>query len=401
MSTMQIDKITERYKYPISDAELDRRLAATQEAIRAAGLDCIITQNHSAIFDCGIRYFLDQPTGGYTTALMIPAEGKMVVIDHGPDLKEPVINPMRNVEKMYVKPYCPVFTFSDTMSGEVMAAELCRRGYKRVGLYGTQFISHSFGDYLKTALPDVEWVSFNNEMAAITAVKSVEERELCELSVRYHERLMSAVPGLLVPGKLECEVRADLEHLARHLGCETIGNIAVGSGPQDTPVMFVPHFRGNRRLCKGDTVTVMIEVSGPGGIYSELARTFTLGRPSDNLLRLFDIARQTQELVAAAAKPGVTGAELTRIYDEFVDSFGIGIGHNTRNAGHSQGYDMMETPAIAPQETTPFRENMFVAIHPELTALNNFAICCDNFFITPDGAKRITRTEQKVFQVDV
>lgn len=398
---MQQDKITERYRYPISDVELDRRLRVTQAAVRAAGLDCIITQNHSAIFDGGIRYFLDQPTGGYSTALMVPAEGQMVVIDHGPEQAEPILGPMRNVEKMYVKPYCPVFTFSDTMAGAVMANEICRRGYKKIGLYGTQFISYSFGDYLKENLPDCTWVNFNNEMDAITAVKSPEERELCELSVRYHERLMEAVPALLVPGKLECEVRAELESLARRIGCEAIGNIGVGSGPKDTPVMFMPHFRGNRRIRKDDTVTVMIEVSGPGGMYSELARTFTLGRPSDSLLRLFDMARRTQERVAAAMRPGVTGRELTEIYDEFVDSFHVGIGHNTRNAGHSQGYDMMETPAIALPEDNVFRENMFVAIHPELTALDNFAICCDNFFVTAKGAERITRTEQKVFQVDV
>ena len=398
---MQENKISNRYKYPISDQELDRRLAVTQKAIQDAGLDCVITQNHSAIFDGGIRYYLDQPTNGYSTTLMIPAEGKMVVIDHGPELGAPIPNPMRNVEKMYIKPYCLTFTFSDTMSAQVMVEEIKARGYRKIGLYGTQFISYSFGSYLRENLPEVEFVSFNAQMDAIAAVKSPEEQELCVLSVRYHERLFDALPALIVPGKLECEVRAEIENLARHMGCESIGNVAVGSGAPDTPVMFVPHFKGNRRIQKGDTVAVMIEVSGPGGMYSELARTFTLGKPSDKLLRLFDIARGTQEAVAAAAKPGVTGAELSRIFDEYVDSFHLGIGHNTRNAGHSQGYDMMETPAISPLEQTPFEENMFLSIHPELTALDNFAICCDNFFITKDGAQRITRTEQKIFQLDV
>lgn len=398
---MQANKVTDRYRYPISDQELDRRYAATQKAIRQAGLDCVITQNHCPIFDGGVRYYLDQPTGGYSTALLIPSEGKMVMIDHGPELGKPVPGNLRNVEKMYVKPYCLTFTFSDTMAAEVMTDEIKARGYRRIGLYGTQFISYSFGAYMKENLPQVEFVNFNAEMDALAAVKSPEEMELCELSVRCHERLFDALPALIVPGKLECEVRADLEHLARYMGCENIGNVAVGSAPPDHPCMFVPHFKGNRRIQKGDTVAVMIEVSGPGGMYSELARTFTLGKPSDKLLKLFDIARGTQEAVAAAAKPGVTGAELSRIFDEYVDSFHVGIGHNTRNAGHSQGYDMMETPAIAALETTAFQENMFVSIHPELTALDNFAICCDNFFITKHGAKRVTRTEQKVFQLDV
>lgn len=75
-------------------------------------------------------------------------------------------------------------------------------------------------------------------------------------------------------------------------------------------------------------MAVMIEVSGPGGMYGELARTFTLGKPSNKLLKLFDIAKGCQEAVAAAAKPGVSGGELSRVFNDFVDRYGIG--HNTR-----------------------------------------------------------------------
>ena len=396
---MQANKITDRYKYPISDQELDRRYAVTQKALQDAGLDCVVTQNHSPIFDGGIRYYLDTQTGAYSTALMIPADGKMVVVNHGPELDGPIPGSARNVEKMYLEPYCLTFHFSDTMAAEVIAAEIKARGYRRVGLYGTQMISFTFGSYLKENLPDVEFVDFSPEMAAIAAVKSEEEWELIELAVRCHERLFDALPALIVPGKLECEVRADLEHLARYMGCDNIGNVAVGSAEPDHPCMFVPHFTGNRRIRKGDTVAVMIEVAGPGGMYGELARTFTLGKPSDKLLKLFDIAKGCQEAVAAAAKPGVTGGELSRVFNDFVDQYGIG--HNTRNAGHSQGYDMMEAPAIADHETAAFQENMFLSIHPELTAMDNFAICCDNFRITKEGAVRLTRTPQKIFQLDV
>ena len=44
---------------------------------------------------------------------------------------------------------------------------------------------------------------------------------------------------------------------------------------------------------------------------------------------------------------------------------------------------------------------MFLAIHPELTLHGQFSICCDNFRVTAQGAQRITRTEQKIFELDV
>jgi len=395
---MQQDKVTSRYKYPISDRELDRRFHATQTALKEAGLDCVLTQNHCPIFDGGIRYYLDCPTNGYASALLIPADGAMVLVNHGPD-GIVVPNAYRNVEKMYLKPYCLTFGFSDTMAAELMVAQIKSRNYRRVGLYGLQFISFSFGEYLKANLPDVEFVDFSRGMKAITAIKSEEEWELIDLSVRCHEHLMSALPAIIVPGRLECEVRADLEHMALQMGCDTIGNVAVGSGPPDTPVMFKPHFVGNRRIQRGDSVAVMIEVAAPGGIYGELARTFTLGEPTEKLLKLFDIAKNTQAAIAHAAKPGVTGAYLSKVFNDFVDQYGIE--HNTRNAGHGQGYDMMESPAIADQEDMVLQEDMFISIHPELTAMDNFAICCDNFRITRDGAVRLTRTPQEVFKLEL
>jgi len=62
---------------------------------------------------------------------------------------------------------------------------------------------------------------------------------------------------------------------------------------------------------------------------------------------------------------------------------------------------MMESPAIADQEDMVLQEDMFISIHPELTAMDNFAICCDNFRITRDGAVRLTRTPQEVFKLEL
>ena len=45
-------------------------------------------------------------------------------------------------------------------------------------------ISFTFGSYLKENLPDVEFVDFSPEMAAIAAVNSEEEWERIEMAVR-------------------------------------------------------------------------------------------------------------------------------------------------------------------------------------------------------------------------
>ena len=161
-----------RYKYPISDAELERRIKLVREAMAEEGIDCILTQNHCPIFDAGIRYFIDQPTGGYSSALMLPKDDGMVVLIHGPESDLPISPPWaRNCAKVLTKPYCQPFPFTDNMAAEVYVKEIRERGYHKVGLFGMQYISLSFGEHLKRSLPDVEFVDFSNRFNAIKAIK--------------------------------------------------------------------------------------------------------------------------------------------------------------------------------------------------------------------------------------
>ena len=388
------------YKYPISSGELDRRLAAVQAAMEAKGLDCCVAQTQNTIFDSITRYLVDVPTNVYSTALLIPARGAMVMVDSGVDMDPvPAVPPtMRNVEKLIRKPYCQPFRCTNGMSGKVLARELKARGARRVGVIAKQLMSADTMDTLRALLPECEFVDFTAEFDRIKAVKSPEEWDLIDRTLRAHEQLMGMVPALLRPGRMEYEVIADIEHASRYLKCDWLGNVAVGSVPNGGGWIFRQNPAANRRLEAGDGITVMIEVSGPGGIYAELARTFCLGEPAPELLRVYEIAKGVQHAVADAAKPGVTGRELDRVYNEYVAAYGIGP--NGRFVGHSQGYDMMEAPVICSYEEMALEEDMFLAIHPELMVNGQFSICWDNFRVTKEGAKRLTRTEQKIFVLD-
>lgn len=389
-----------RFKYPISSKELQRRLDLVQKAMNEQGLDCMIVQAHSSIFDGYIRYFLDIPTGAYSSALMIPAEGGMVYIQHGDDNDNvPLPHWARGIEKVYLRSYCLPFNFTDDDAGEVFCKEIKARNYKRIGLVGLALMSHSFGEYLKANLPGVEFVNFSDTVDEIKAIKSDEEWLLINKSIRIHEQLVDAVPALFRPGRMEYEIRADLEHLALELGCDYIGNLAVGSAPPGQIARFTTHFFGNRRIEPGDNLVVMIEVSGPGGQYGELARTWCLGEPTKSLQELFEIAKGCQIYLAEKMVPGLTASELNSLYDEYMKQYGLP--KNSRYFGHGQGYDMMERPAFAARDKMVFKEDMYVAIHPELTRGTDFAICCDNFRITKDGAVRLTRTPREIFRVEI
>lgn len=388
-----------RYKYPVSDAELNRRLAAVQAAMKKEGLDCCIGQSQNTIFDSVIRYMIDMPVHQYSSTLLIPAEGQMIFMNHGFDNDNVPVPPhIRNVEKLMLKPYCQPFECTDRIKGETIVKEIKARGYKRVGMILKQLMSLDFGEYLKENLPGVEFIDFGRQFSAIKAIKSEEEWQLIDRCVRAHEHLIDMAPSLIRPGRMEYEIVADIERQSRYIGCDYMGNIAVGSCQPGGNSFFQQNFSANRRIEKGDTVTVMIEVSGPGGIYGELSRTYTLGEPPKGILELYDLAVQAQTVAAKALKPGVTGADVDKAYNDFVTRHRIPV--NTRFVAHSQGYDMMESPAITPIEDMVIQEDMYFAIHPELFRDGEFSIACDNFRITKDGAVRLTRTPQQIFVIE-
>lgn len=388
-----------RYKYPVSDAELNRRLKAMQLAIKEKGLDCCVVQTQNIIFDSVIRYFVDTVLNAYSTTLIIPADGGIVMLDHGLDMDDAAIPPThRNVEKLIRKPYCQPFGCTDGLAGAAVSRELNSRNMKRIGFAMKQLMSADLLDSIRENVTGCELVDLTTEFSYIKAVKSPEEWTLIDKCLRVNERIMDAMPALIRPGRLEYEILADMDHLAKYAGADLVGSIGVGSAPNGSGVMFAKHYNGNRRLEAGDGVTILVELSGSGGIYGEVARTFCLGEPNPALLELFEISKGAQWVVADAAKPGVTGRDLNRIFNDYVAKHGVE--RNLRFVGHSQGYDMMESPAICETEEMELREDMFLAIHPELYLNGQFINCCDNFRIGKSCSTRLTRTEQKVFILD-
>ena len=389
-----------RYKLPVSSKELQRRRDAVQAAMKAKDVDMIVANVHSDIFDNYIRYFIDQPAHHYSTTLLIPAEGDLIIIQHG-DTNDnmPLFPWARGVEKIVARPFCQPFDFTYYDASTVAVAEIKKRGCKKVGLLGLNLMSAAFYKGVTAGLEGIELVDFSNDVDEIIAVKSDEEKVLLDKCVRAHEKLIAAVPALLYPGRREHEIRSDILHLASDMGCDYMGNLGVGSAKPGEPCMFQQHFNGNRVLEEGDNITIMIEAAGPGGMYGELCRTWTLGKPDEGLKKAWKLGFDIQAELAKNMLPGVKACKINALYNKLCAD--AGLPENKRYFGHGQGYDMMERPAFSDREQMAFKKDMFVAIHPEFRTATDFVCACDNFIITDEGAVRMTRTAQEVFEVEL
>jgi Xaa-Pro aminopeptidase len=73
---------------------------------------------------------------------------------------------------------------------------------------------------------------------------------------------------------------------------------------------------------EGDQVSVLIEVNGPGGFYVEIARIFSLGKPSQELVDAFAYSVEAQKHTLSLMKPGADPREILKANNAFLQKKG-------------------------------------------------------------------------------
>jgi Xaa-Pro aminopeptidase len=232
---------------------------------------------------------------------------------------------------------------------------------------------------------------------ALKAVKSAEEIALIERTAALQDRAFARVLDVIRPGLRDIDVAAAAWHEAQIAGSEQ-GIILCGSAQPDQASLFLGrHFQG-RILEKGDVFSILIEVNGAGGFYTELARTVVLGRAPQALRDGFEVMRDAQDLTLAMIKPGADGRAIAAEHDAFLARNGLPL--ERRLYAHGQGYDMVERPLIRADETLPLAAGMCLAVHPGYETDRQFSVICDNYMVTADGVGPcLHRTEKRIFEL--
>jgi Xaa-Pro aminopeptidase len=192
-------------------------------------------------------------------------------------------------------------------------------------------------------------------------------------------------------------VTSHAQHVAQKLGSEqgiflgASAKIGVRSG------FMGRHFQ-NRTLEAGDHLSLLIEINGPGGFYTEIARTICLGKASQELLDGFAAVKAAQDHTLALIRPGMPAREIAEAHDTYM------IAHDMppeiRLYSHGQGYDMVERPLIRRDETMSIAEGMNLAVHPGFETDAIFAVICDNYLVGAHGpGPCLHATPKKIFEV--
>jgi Xaa-Pro aminopeptidase len=180
----------------------------------------------------------------------------------------------------------------------------------------------------------------------------------------------------------EFEIFAEVQYFTTLNGSER-GLILVGSGPPGTAVTFRPRHFQNRVIKEGDQVSLLIEVNGPGGLYTEIGRVFSFGEPSQELQDAWGIALEAQDVSLGLLKPGADPKSIWNANNEFLEK--KGYSPERRLYAHGQGYDLLERPLIRYDEPMTIQAGMNLTVHPAAANETVWAGVTDNYLVTESG----------------
>jgi len=401
-----MDIAQERISVEISSQELERRWKAVRTAMKEQNIDVLVMQNSNQFLGGYVKWFTDVPAfNGYPTTVVFPREDEMTVINIGPKMDpESLLTDLstkdwalRGVKNRFTSPYFPTLHYSKTYDAELVVDLLKPMKDCTIGFVGLGHIPAPFYDHVKAHLIAAKLTDATDLVDNIKAIKSDEEIALIKRTAAIQDAAFAEALKGIKPGVRDFEIMALIQYTVQKLGSEQ-QLIMAGSAPLGTRCPMLKRHFMNREMREGDQFTVLIEVNGPGGFYTELGRTCVLGKTSDELLEACEIANEAQQVTLNLLQSGADPKDLLAANNAFLRR--KGLPEEKRLYAHGQGYDLVERPAIRDDEPMKLRENMNITVHPIVATSTVFAWVCDNYLVTESGPSEcLHKTSKKIFEV--
>jgi Xaa-Pro aminopeptidase len=306
----------------------------------------------------------------------------------------------RGVGKIRHTPSFLSIEYTQSYDSELALDDIKSRRCRTMGLVNPGGMPHGFESRLQQGLSgQCSIVDATQLVDRHKAVKSEEEVDLIRRTAALQDDVVARVLATMRPGMRDIDITSVAQSEGHKLGSEQ-GIFLGASARIGTISPFMPRHLQQRTLKSGDHLSLLIEINGPGGFYTEIARTIVLGQASNQLLDGFENVREAQIHTLRQIRPGVSCRDVAQAHDDYMRS--RGLPPETRLYAHGQGYDMVERPLIRADESMCFAEGMCLAVHPGYEIPEMFAVICDNYMVGPQGpGECLHQTEKKVFEIAV
>jgi Xaa-Pro dipeptidase len=366
---------------PITKEERLTRQGKARQLMSESHLDAILLmQGTSLNYFTGIRWW-----GGERLFVMVlPAKGKAFYvcpafeqdrareqITKGPSQGDPDVRTWEEDDNPY----------------ERVAQGLADRGVSAGTLGIEETVLFVFSRGIAQAAPQAKIVSATPVTAGCRMIKSDHEIALMRLAAKVTLTAYQAVYQGLKEGMTKPQFEDLISAAYDRLGFPGDADVEIDQNTAN------PHGSAAQQVIREGSIIMVDDGCRVEGYTSDITRTFTLGKPSDKMKKVFDIVHQSQTEALKTARPGLPCQAVDAAARQVMIDAGYGPGYKyfTHRLGHGMGMDGHEWPYLVPGNKLPLQKNMTFSDEPGIYIRGEFGIRLeDDMHITENGAELFT-----------
>lgn len=295
---------------------------------------------------------------------------------------------------------CEVIQISQDRGYFVILNEIFEQNnVKTVGIEFAQTNLTQFEEY-KSKLK-YEFVDISKEIMSLRNVKSEEEFDKMVASQNIidevFEEILVFIQDNYKKGLTEKQIASEMIYLMYKKGADGLSfQPIVASGPNGAS----PHARPTHRKIEENEFITMDFGCMLDGYASDMTRTICVGKPTEEMTRIYHLVLEAQKRGIDFAKAGVKGSEIhAKAYDYFKENnmeqyFGHGYGHGIGMECHE---GLSASPAC--HENLP--ENFFVSAEPGLYIEGFCGVRIEDIIcLKKDGNVDITKSRKNLIIIE-
>jgi Xaa-Pro aminopeptidase len=264
---------------------------------------------------------------------------------------------------------------------------------KKLG-FEEDFLTVNIKEKLEKKSEGVVFVPASNVVKKLRAIKSQGEIEIIRKAAKIADEGAKRAMDVIAPGIREYEVAAEAEYLMRKMGSGgTSFDTIIASGYRSA----FPHANcSDRKLENGDLVVIDLGVRYKN-YCSDISRTCTVGSPSSEQEKLFQIVLNAQQKAIELIRPGVKAGEIDEAARELIRRAGYGD-FFVHSFGHGIGIEVHEYPSISSGGKDIIELGMVFTAEPGVY-IPNFGGCRieDMVLVRDEGYELLTYAPRNLF----
>lgn len=255
-----------------------------------------------------------------------------------------------------------------------------------------------------------EVVVDNGTVEKIRSIKRADEIEKIKHAQEINEVVLNEVIDIIKKSKadengllflengkpLTSEYLKEITHSSyRHFGFDD-EDIIISCG-KDTAL---PHSKGEGQLHSNEPIVMdFFPRDLNTGYFADMTRTVSKGKPSDEIIKIYNTVHEAKELAVSMIRPGVKGSDVHNAVVDYFKKAGYetaGSSGFIHSLGHGVGLEIHESPSLS-VFGGELKEGHVVTIEPGLYYPETGGVRLEDMgVVTKDGFERFTKFEEKL-----